>query len=73
MQAKGKTVMYLPAEMMEIGEVSVAAKDKVNRSNASCTSKAITTVHRYLLAPVVKYLPHGSRRAAYETEIYGQR
>lgn len=29
-QAKGKTVMYLPAEMMEIGEVSVAAKDKVS-------------------------------------------
>lgn len=29
LQAKGKTVMYLPAEMMEIGETSVAAKDKV--------------------------------------------
>lgn len=29
-QAKGKTVMYLPAEMMEIGEVSVAAKDKAS-------------------------------------------
>lgn len=29
-QAKGKTVMYLPAEIMEIGEVSVAAKDKVS-------------------------------------------
>ncbi|CAM9613875.1 unnamed protein product [Scytosiphon promiscuus] len=27
-QANGKTVMYLPAEMMEIGETSVAAKDK---------------------------------------------
>lgn len=31
MQAKGKTVMYLPAEMMEIGEVSVAAKDKARK------------------------------------------
>lgn len=30
LQAKGKTVMYLPAEMMEIGETSVAAKDKVS-------------------------------------------
>lgn len=29
MQAKGKTVLYLPTDMMEIGEVSVAAKDKV--------------------------------------------
>lgn len=29
MQAKGKTVLYLPTDMMDIGEVSVAAKDKV--------------------------------------------
>lgn len=32
-QAKGKTVMYLPAEMMEVGEVSAAAKDKVRDSS----------------------------------------
>lgn len=38
LQAKGKTVMYLPAEMMEIGEVSVAAKDKVERHILSFTN-----------------------------------
>lgn len=41
LQAKGKTVMYLPAEMMEVGEVSVAAKDKVCSSSGESCGRTI--------------------------------
>lgn len=41
LQAKGKTVMYLPAEMMEVGEVSVAAKDKVCSSSGESCERTI--------------------------------